>query len=670
MPARSLRRKSALAEPLEARRLLSTIYVDAAASGGNSGADWADACTSLQSALAVAVAGTTIEVGQGIYFPTNGTSRTATFQLLDDVTLEGGFAGIGADPNARNNSVYPTILSGDIGVSGNISENSYHVVTGTGVNSSAVLDGFTIEDGNADAANGDYAGGGVYMYGLGSTPTISDCAIIDNTGWDGGGLAAYHGAAPIVINCEIDDNTSTGADNTVGGGGIALLNASATLTGCTINDNSTAHTALFGWGGGIFYSASFPTLTLSLTDCTIEGDGANEGGGIYATYGTLRINNCVFEGDTSTSGGGAIRNAIRAGEGSVSIVNTTITGNAAPSGEGGAIYEDDDGQATIANSVLWGDTGGELASGSASSMTITCSDVSGGVNGDGNVDANPDFLNSPGNLQLAAGSPCINAGSNADVVAGTSTDLAGQPRIIGSAVDMGAYEAQYFTWTDSAEDGDWNNPADWSTDDAPGPFSQVTIPAGFDVQIPSGSFAVASLNIEGDSQLDITTATLTIDYGTSTDPIVSIAADLATGYSGGGWNGAGIVSSAVATANAAQSRVIYSVGYVDNTVAGQIEIMPALAGDATLSGTVDFGDFQILAAHFGSAGAWDDGNFRFGNTINFGDFQSLAQNFGQSASSNGAVHVVSAYRPPALAKDDTVSSANDLQQMIDSILDG
>jgi len=42
-------------------------------------------------ALRAATAGTTIDVAQGTYKPTTDTNRNATIQLIDGVTLEGGF---------------------------------------------------------------------------------------------------------------------------------------------------------------------------------------------------------------------------------------------------------------------------------------------------------------------------------------------------------------------------------------------------------------------------------------------------------------------------------------------------------------------------------------------------------------------------------------------------
>ena len=63
---------------------------------------------------------------------------------------------------------------------------------------------------------------------------------------------------------------------------------------------------------------------------------------------------------------------------------------------------------------------------------------------------------------------------------------------------------------------------------------------------------------------------------------------------------------------------------------GTIEIAPTLAGDATLQGTVDFYDFQIVLGNFGKVEPWDGGDFDYGSAVDFNDFQLVLQNFGAS----------------------------------------
>jgi probable HAF family extracellular repeat protein len=96
------------------------IYVDDDASGANNGSSWDDAFNYLQDALTAVWDGDEIRVAQGIYKPDQGEGvtpgdREATFQLINGVTIKGGYAGTGApEPNARDIELYETILTGDL----------------------------------------------------------------------------------------------------------------------------------------------------------------------------------------------------------------------------------------------------------------------------------------------------------------------------------------------------------------------------------------------------------------------------------------------------------------------------------------------------------------------------------------------------------------------------
>ena len=130
--------------------------MDDTADGEDTGLDWTNAYVDLQSALNDEGC-TRIEVAEGTYYPTSGLDRYATFQLPRGVEIYGGYR-VGVEE--RNPNWYPTILSGDLGFYGIWTDNSYHIVTGIGVDASAVLDGFIIEEGNANGTVSFDRGGG------------------------------------------------------------------------------------------------------------------------------------------------------------------------------------------------------------------------------------------------------------------------------------------------------------------------------------------------------------------------------------------------------------------------------------------------------------------------------------------------------------------------------
>ncbi len=103
------------------------------------------------------------------------------------------------------------------------------------------------------------------------------------------------------------------------------------------------------------------------------------------------------------------------------------------------------------NVILWGNSapnGPEIYNDS-STPVVTYSDIQGGYAGTGNINADPLFVNAAGgNLRLQLTSPAIDAGNNAAVPSGVTTDLDGNPRIVdgngdgNAVVDIGAYETQ------------------------------------------------------------------------------------------------------------------------------------------------------------------------------------------------------------------------------------
>ena len=175
------------------------IYVDNNLGDGF----WQGAYENPQQALAVAGSGDEIWVAQGIYTP--GVDRNDSFVLKEGVKLYGGFYGGESTIQDRNVHANPTVLSGDIGIIGNLNDNCYHVVYYNGVLSTGtVIDGFIISDGNDDIGTG---GGGMYLAN-GAAPLISNCRFYANQSSNGGGAVFLQNAVKFEY-CIFESNTAS-----------------------------------------------------------------------------------------------------------------------------------------------------------------------------------------------------------------------------------------------------------------------------------------------------------------------------------------------------------------------------------------------------------------------------------------------------------------------------
>ena len=396
-----------------------TVYVyDRATGDVHDGTSWQTAFITMHEAVAAAKSGDEVWVAGGAY----------TDQLwlrTPDVRLYGGFSGNETSVAQRTANVRTTLRAA--------SSRSYAIGLYQATN--AVLDGFTISGGSpgiySGAANvtisnnviegngadgSDY--GGIQCAG---SATITGNIVRDNQAMTGAGIYVGNGYAVITHNT-IADNVAGGYAHPGNGGGIEVSNGNA-----VIKDNLIVHNA------AVSYTTHYPEMA------------AAAGGGIYAWNGFVTVANNTIADNLCISQGKAGGAGLFA-TGSVMVANNIFHSNAvAPIG----------GQATA--------TGGGIAIGvpydsnPPNNIQVhhnlfhnnTPNDgVSTGVNANQNADPLYHYATNGTywDYHVDPGSPAIDAGDNAYVQPG-DTDFDSQPRLLGPAVDLGAYESLATTGT-------------------------------------------------------------------------------------------------------------------------------------------------------------------------------------------------------------------------------
>ncbi|MBI4578886.1 MAG: right-handed parallel beta-helix repeat-containing protein [Planctomycetes bacterium] len=287
-------------------------YVNAAATGSNTGTSWPDAFTDLQSALSAAQAGHEIRVAAGTYKPSvrtdSGDPRTATFSLSRSLLIYGGFAG-GANGDQRDWEANRTILSGDLNgddTDGNTADNAYHVFSLRTDGANVILDGLTVTDGRADApgVSGGIFGGGLYATAGGLT--IRNCTFKDNFAIkQGGGVYSSLPAGVRIEDSTFEANTvDSGSADTTEGGAVMVRNGAPVIQRCIFRGNA----AKFRGSDPIPSGAAIEILSAGtqITDCWFDQNTCDGFGGAVGAESSTRLQRCTFTGNHAVLGGGGI----------------------------------------------------------------------------------------------------------------------------------------------------------------------------------------------------------------------------------------------------------------------------------------------------------------------------------------------------------------------------
>lgn len=410
------------------------------------------------------------------------------------------------------------------------------------IDGSAILAGVIIS-GNGASRILDQSGGTLTLRSL----TLSNAYIASGFG------AAIQALGNLVIDrCRIVNCRSDGT-----AGALAAAFGTLALTNSTIAGN------LGGNVSGLYLQDELTTLV----GCTISGNSGSDALRLNAagSDSSLTLINCTLSGNTSGGGVGAAISL----QGSIGknancgLTNCTVTGNSsAQAGAPGAIYLEASGvtnHLTLVNTIVAGNVSG----GSASDITGTAvpsssfnligvgGGLASGVNGNIVGVANPQLstLATNGGTTMTMlpliGSPAIDGGGDT-LVASLVTDQAGNPRLAGAHVDIGAVELPVSPIVVTLADGPYGSLR----------YAATYLPAGSTITFAAGLASGTLLLTNGVIPLN---ANVTIDgsslsspvqlNGNHATPIFNIPAGinatltaltLTNGYAGSGGSGGGI----------------------------------------------------------------------------------------------------------------------------------
>jgi hypothetical protein len=419
-----------------------TIYVTTSGNDASSGTSWAQAMRSITNAMVVAAAGDQIWVASGTY--------TQLVTMKAGVALYGGFNGTETALAQRNFGTNICVLDGH-------SQGTVITINQGGLDTR--VDGMVLTGGSG------INGGGISI--VAAAPSIMNNFISHNTvnGGTGAGIfisgyLVVSNAQPVIFNNTIYQNLSIGANGD--GGGIAM-GGSSPLVGY----NRVLGNVAGRYAGGI---GCWKDCHAVIVNNTIEGNATGlevsvgTGGGVFATAndfdGTfvqdaisapLIIDNVIAANGATSGGGLAFADS---NTGTASVLNNTIIANT-----GSGIYWADAFPSNCNNLIAYNSGGLERFDTSAATLrnnNVYGNNVLGaktdyigvpdatGVNG--NISAEPKLVNYQiGNFHQQPNSPCVDAGLASAVVPGyPDADL--NPRVVGAAVDIGAYESTGVTF--------------------------------------------------------------------------------------------------------------------------------------------------------------------------------------------------------------------------------
>lgn len=291
----------------------------------------------------------------------------------------------------------------------------------------------------------------------------------------------YGGAVLVRNSDKVRISHSTFQNNYAfyNGGAVYLQNSDILVTHNTFTWNSCGQTFdFYGYGGAICADGGEQVIQKNMF---FQNSSTGIGGGLCIRFKDGPVYNNIFDNNYSALGGGLgilhvqlcrhqIANNLVVNNGATFFGSGTSTNNCSPTyinntivgnwGAAGGFYCKDSVVPVLYNNIIWGNAGygGQVYLWDLLSQpNFYFNDIEGGKENfqgtggsafsgiyENNIDADPLFVGTgefP--FSLLDESPCVNAGTT-EIPGFTfqPTDLAGNTRIYGNMVDMGAYENQ------------------------------------------------------------------------------------------------------------------------------------------------------------------------------------------------------------------------------------
>ena len=332
---------------------------------------------------------------------------------------------------------------------------------------------------SSNRAGSASSGGGIYVAWSG---IVTNSVIDNNRALYGGGVATVCSytspgdGRPALLACTISNNVAGVPDGTTGnggqGGGVRTANF-LLIDRCIITHNQVraSNSETYGAGAQLGPGSRVLNSTISAnknvgncyggglaiayagiicSNCCIRENAASYGGGVYMSETALLVDSRVFGNSGNPGGafmqGGSMRNTL------VAFNQRGIWGYSSPASTyqnctiaSNSIYGVQfNVPGTLENCIVYANGGSNWSyagTGSGTTWTNCCTvPLPGGATDAGNIQSDPLFVDFTGfEFGLRGNSPCIDNGVYRDWMAG-ARDLAGDLRIRGEAVDMGAFE--------------------------------------------------------------------------------------------------------------------------------------------------------------------------------------------------------------------------------------